>query len=162
MTLAVAPISILARGARQRGAIARIVPPQPLGAVSFLIIFPMMFAGLSRNPAAPYYRLGIDFVSMVGAAVLAALVRHRCLRARHLLAADLRLTHGAGDRLHVLVRRFLVGAVLGITSAYFGGRVDNWIQRFMDILLAFPIIVLALIVVAALGPGAGGLASMSI
>jgi peptide/nickel transport system permease protein len=43
-----------------------------------------------------------------------------------------------------------IGAVLGIASAYFGGRVDNWIQRFMDILLAFPIIVLALVVVAAL------------
>jgi len=33
--------------------------------------------------------------------------------------------------------------VLGIASAYFGGRIDDWIQRFVDILLAFPIIVLA-------------------
>jgi len=43
-----------------------------------------------------------------------------------------------------------IGAVLGIASAYFGGRTDNWIQRFVDVLLAFPIIVLALVVVAAL------------
>ena len=44
-----------------------------------------------------------------------------------------------------------VGAILGIASAYFGGRIDNWIQRVVDILLAFPIIVLALVVVAAFG-----------
>ena len=44
-----------------------------------------------------------------------------------------------------------VGAILGIASAYFGGRIDIWIQRVVDILLAFPIIVLALVVVAAFG-----------
>jgi len=43
-----------------------------------------------------------------------------------------------------------LGAILGVASAYFGGRIDTWIQRFVDILLAFPIIVLALVVVAAL------------
>ncbi len=42
-----------------------------------------------------------------------------------------------------------LGAMLGVASAYFGGRIDNIIQRFMDILLAFPLIVLALVVVAA-------------
>ena len=44
-----------------------------------------------------------------------------------------------------------IGAVIGVASAYFGGIIDNVIQRFMDILLAFPIIVLALAVVAVLG-----------
>jgi peptide/nickel transport system permease protein len=43
-----------------------------------------------------------------------------------------------------------LGAILGIASAYFGGRLDSIIQRLMDILLAFPLIVLALVVVAAL------------
>jgi peptide/nickel transport system permease protein len=43
-----------------------------------------------------------------------------------------------------------IGAILGVASAYFGGRIDDWIQRFVDILLAFPSIVLALVVVAAL------------
>ncbi len=42
-----------------------------------------------------------------------------------------------------------LGAILGIASAYFGGKIDDWIQRFVDILLAFPLIVLALVVVAA-------------
>jgi len=38
-----------------------------------------------------------------------------------------------------------------VVSAYFGGRIDMVIQRFMDVLLSFPIIVLALAVVAVLG-----------
>jgi peptide/nickel transport system permease protein len=44
-----------------------------------------------------------------------------------------------------------IGAVIGVTSAYFGGRVDLVIQRFIDILLSYPIIVLALVVVAVVG-----------
>jgi peptide/nickel transport system permease protein len=36
-----------------------------------------------------------------------------------------------------------------VASAYFGGKVDDWIQRVIEVLLAFPIIVLALVVVAA-------------
>ncbi|MBI3058120.1 MAG: ABC transporter permease, partial [Deltaproteobacteria bacterium] len=46
-----------------------------------------------------------------------------------------------------------VGAVIGVASAYFGGKVDLIVQRFMDLLLSFPLIVLALVVVAVLGTG---------
>jgi peptide/nickel transport system permease protein len=45
------------------------------------------------------------------------------------------------------------GAVIGVVSAYFGGKVDLSIQRVMDIILSFPLIILALGVVAALGTG---------
>ena len=44
-----------------------------------------------------------------------------------------------------------IGAIIGVASAYFGGKTDMIIQRLMDIILAFPIIVLALAVVAVLG-----------
>jgi len=44
-----------------------------------------------------------------------------------------------------------LGAILGVTSAYFGGRVDLYLQRVMDIFLSFPLIVLALALVAILG-----------
>lgn len=44
------------------------------------------------------------------------------------------------------------GALLGLVSGYFGGRVDYVIQRFMDTLMAFPTLILALAMVAALGP----------
>jgi len=40
-----------------------------------------------------------------------------------------------------------------VASAYFGGKIDLITQRFMDILLSFPLIVLALAVVAILGSG---------
>ena len=43
--------------------------------------------------------------------------------------------------------------MLGVASAYFGGTVDLLLQRLMDIFLAFPLIVLALAVVAVLGTG---------
>ena len=45
------------------------------------------------------------------------------------------------------------GVVSGLVSGYFSGRVDNVIMRFMDALLAFPTLVLALAITATLGPG---------
>jgi ABC-type dipeptide/oligopeptide/nickel transport system permease subunit len=48
---------------------------------------------------------------------------------------------------------FAVGTVFGILSGYFGGLLDGLIMRLTDIGLAFPGILLALVVVAVLGPG---------
>ena len=45
------------------------------------------------------------------------------------------------------------GALLGIVAGYLGGRTDSLIMRSVDILMAFPYILLALAIVAALGPG---------
>ena len=44
------------------------------------------------------------------------------------------------------------GTILGLLAGYFGGWVDTVISRFIDALLAFPSILLALVVIAALGP----------
>ena len=46
----------------------------------------------------------------------------------------------------------VVGSLLGLVAGYFGGLVDEAIMRFTDILYAFPSILLALALVAALGP----------
>ena len=46
-----------------------------------------------------------------------------------------------------------IGAAIGIVAGYFGGRIDNVIMRGVDMLMAFPYILLALAIVAALGPG---------
>lgn len=46
-----------------------------------------------------------------------------------------------------------LGALLGTTGAYFGGRVDTVIERLMDVLISFPLVILAIAVVAALGNG---------
>ena len=46
-----------------------------------------------------------------------------------------------------------LGLILGVTSAYFGGRFDLLFQRVMDVFMAFPLIILALAVVAIFGTG---------
>ncbi len=51
-----------------------------------------------------------------------------------------------------IVLAFIAGTLIGLTSGYFGGVVDDVVMRIMDGLLAFPILVLALAIVAVLGP----------
>ncbi len=46
----------------------------------------------------------------------------------------------------------LFGLLFGLFSGYFGGWLDHLVMRSMDILLAFPYILLAIVIVAALGP----------
>ena len=48
----------------------------------------------------------------------------------------------------------LVGTLLGLISGYYGGWIDTVIMRVVDIVLGFPVIILALALVAVLGPGA--------
>ena len=47
----------------------------------------------------------------------------------------------------------LIGSAIGIVSGFHGGRIDNVCMRAIDMLMAFPYILLALAIVAALGPG---------
>lgn len=81
-----------------------------------------------------------------------------------------RLVHGA--RISLLVGvvavciALVTGGILGAIAGYFGGTVDNVIMRIMDIFLSIPILLLAIMIVAALGSSmlnlmiAIGLASM--
>ena len=46
----------------------------------------------------------------------------------------------------------LIGSAIGIIAGYFGGRTDNLMMRGIDMLMAFPYILLALAIVAVLGP----------
>jgi peptide/nickel transport system permease protein len=48
-----------------------------------------------------------------------------------------------------------IGAVLGMTAGYYGGRVESFIMRLADIQLSFPAILIALILIAVLGQGVG-------
>jgi peptide/nickel transport system permease protein len=112
-----------------------------------------MFAGIFSNLVAPHDPLDIDFAAILTAP-----------SAAHWFGTDAygrdilsRIIFGSRTALVIgFTSSFLgsvIGAVLGIASAYFGGKIDDWIQRVMDILLAFPIIVLALVVVASLRSG---------
>jgi ABC-type dipeptide/oligopeptide/nickel transport system permease subunit len=47
----------------------------------------------------------------------------------------------------------IIGTVLGALGGYFGGWIDNMIMRVMDVLLAFPSLLLAIAIVTVLGPG---------
>ena len=109
-----------------------------------------MFAGIFSTWVAPYDPLAHRF-------------RRRCLAPpswEHWCGTDAygrdifsRIIYGSRTALVIgFTSSFVgstIGAVLGVASAYFGGKIDDWIQRFVDVLLAFPIIVLALVVVAA-------------
>lgn len=68
-----------------------------------------------------------------------------------------RIVYGA--RLSLLVGfvsvgiSLLIGTTLGLVSGFYGGKIDTLIMRFMDILLSFPYILLAIFIVAILGRG---------
>ncbi len=137
--------------ARRRSLLLEFCRQQPLGAISLLVILAMMFAGIFAEFVAPYDPLAIDFAAMLAPP-----------DAQHWAGTDAfgrdifsRMIYGARTALVIgFTSSFLgstLGAVLGATSAYFGGRIDAVIQRVVDILLSFPIIVLALVVVAVLG-----------
>ena len=68
-----------------------------------------------------------------------------------------RLVYGARVSLFVALATVGIavffGSFLGAISGYYKGFLDNIIMRFMDILLAFPHILLAIVIMAYLGPG---------
>ncbi|GAJ93088.1 ABC transporter permease [Agrobacterium sp. SHOUNA12C] len=68
-----------------------------------------------------------------------------------------RLMNGIGESFTVaflsVALASLIGTVLGLTAAWFGKRWDGVIMRMMDVLLAFPAILLALLIIAIVGPG---------
>ncbi len=129
------------------------ISTRPLGALGALIIVFMVFAALLAGVVSPYDPLENDYGAMLQAPGL-----------DHLLGTDSfgrdvlsRLLYGSRTALLVgFCASFAgtsIGALIGVGSAYFGGRCDLLTQRLMDILLSFPLIVLALVVVAVLGSG---------
>ncbi len=68
-----------------------------------------------------------------------------------------RIIYGARVSLEVglvsVVLAMVIGVTLGLVSGYYGGWVDTLIMRIVDIFLSFPVLLLAIALVAALGPG---------
>ena len=64
-----------------------------------------------------------------------------------------------GTRLSLLIGfstvgfAIIIGVTLGALSGYYGGWIDNILMRFMDVLMAFPSLLLAITIVSVLGPG---------
>ncbi len=68
-----------------------------------------------------------------------------------------RIVHGARLSiligLGVVVISMLVGTILGLIAGYFGGAIDQTIMRFVDTLMSFPSILIAILIMTLLGPG---------
>jgi len=73
----------------------------------------------------------------------------RCILSRIIYGARISLLIG----IIVISIGVLVGVPIGVVSAYYGGKVDFIVQRFVDTMLAFPGILLALLLIAMLGVG---------
>src|SRR5262245_55229543 len=149
MTMASPALPVAPPIPRRRNAVVDFCRQQPLGAVSFAIIFLMMFAGVFSEWVAPYNPLDIDFAGILSPPSW----EHWCGTDAYGRDIFSRIIYGSRTALVIGFTSSFVGstlgAALGVASAYFGGKIDDWIQRFIDVLLAFPIIVLALVVVAA-------------
>lgn len=136
------------------GAVAvRFARQRPLGALGAAIIVIMILAAALASLVAPYDPLTTDYAAMLQAP-----------GGSHWFGTDAfgrdvlsRIVYGARTALWVGFASALLGATLGaligVASAYFGGKVDLLLQRFMDLLLSFPLIILALVVVSLLGSG---------
>lgn len=74
----------------------------------------------------------------------------RCVLSRLLYGTRLSLFHA----LLVLAAVFAVSIPVGLLAGYAGGHTDRFIMRIIDVLLAFPSLILSLAVAAMLGPGA--------
>ncbi len=123
-----------------------------IGMTGLVIILVIIVCAALAPVLAPYDPAEIDYESMMTPPSWA-----------HLLGTDeigrdilSRLIYGAQVSLKVVfVSIFLslvIGGAIGLVSGYAGGRTDNIIMRFMDALLAFPMLILALGIIAVLGP----------
>ena len=131
----------------------RFTRQRPLGAVGAAIIGIMIAAAVLAGFVAPYDPLATDYARMLQAP-----------SSIHWFGTDsfgrdvfARIIYGSRTALWIgFASAFLgatLGALIGVTSAYFGGKIDLVLQRFMDLLLSFPLIILALVVVSLLGSG---------
>jgi len=130
----------------------RFARKKPLGAAGGVVMLVMVFAALFANALQTHDPIATDSTS-----VLARPSEEHLLGADH-LGRDIysRIVHGARVSLIVGVASTLLGSVLGgligLLSGYVGGRTDLVTQRVMDILQGLPLLVLALVMSAALGP----------
>jgi peptide/nickel transport system permease protein len=131
----------------------QLIRKQPLGAAGAFIVIIMVVAATFANVLTPYDPVVNNLASMLQAPEI-----------NHWMGTDefgrdilTRVIYGARTALSVGLTAAFLGAtgglILGVASAYFGGIFDLITQRIVDVVMAFPLIILALAVVATLGPG---------
>ena len=140
-------------------------PLIPLGMLFFVLIIPAIFAGqvAPHNPREGEILERLQPPAWVGDKVIDGVVVKKGGSWNHILGTDKigrdmlsRIIYGARVSLTVAVVSIVTGAVVGTTlgliAGYFGGGWDNFIMRLVDIKLSLPSILLALVLVAIMGP----------
>lgn len=126
---------------------------QPLGAASGVAVIITILIAIFAGQLAPFDPVEAHYEAMA-AAPSAEYWLGTDQFGRDLLS---RIIWGARTALFIgftsAVLGSTLGLVLGVTSAYFGGWFDLLFQRVMDVFLAFPLIIMALAVVAIFGTG---------
>jgi peptide/nickel transport system permease protein len=132
----------------------QIVRRKPLGTIGGVIVLAMLAAAVLAEAVAPY-----------GYAETSLRERFIAMSAAHPLGTDqlgrdllTRLIYGARISLYVGFGAVALGSLLatglGVLSAYFGGRLDLWLQRAVDAWMAFPPLLLLMSIMSLLGPSA--------
>ena len=138
----------------------RMIRQQPLGSAGLLVIVIMTFAAVFADYVVPYDPEIENFEYML----MPPGTMDETTGITFMLGTDSfgrdmfsRLVHGARTALLVGFTASFIGAfvglVLGVGSAYFGGYVDLVFQRVMDVFMAFPLVIMALAIVAIFGTG---------
>jgi peptide/nickel transport system permease protein len=123
-----------------------------------LLVAALVLAVVAVAVVAPQLIAPYDPFASVGSARLAPPSAEHLFGTDH-LARDVfsRVVHGAQLSLSAavlaVIAGLVIGSVVGLVTGYVGGPVDFVIMRFVDVLIAIPGILLALIVVASLGFG---------
>jgi peptide/nickel transport system permease protein len=133
-------------------ALWRFIRKKPLGAAGGLLMAVMVVTAIFANVLQTHDPIATD-----AANTLAAPSADHWLGSDH-LGRDIysRIVHGARVSLIVGLASTLLGSVLGgiigLLSGYVGGKTDLVAQRLLDILQGLPLLVLALVMSASLGP----------
>lgn len=132
--------------------LARFVRSTPLAALGLLILLLLVVVALFAPYISPYDPTAIRLAEGLSGPSITHLLGQDKL-GRDILS---RIIYGARISLYVGVATVMlsafVGTVVGAVSGYAGGVVDEVVMRLIDILLAFPGILLAVAVMAILGP----------
>jgi peptide/nickel transport system permease protein len=131
----------------------RLVREKPLGAAGGALLLFFLFCGVFADFIAPFGYNDIapaERLKPPGAAHWFGTDNlGRDLLSRCIYGAQLSVIIGCAAALLATV----ISAVLGIVSGYFGGKIDMFMQRFVDAWMSFPDLVVLIVVVSVLGPG---------
>ena len=134
---------------------------KPLGAMGGIVLVGLVVVAAVANWVAPLdpYKTNLKFkYAEPGVKIAEEEGGERFLLGTDQLGRDIlsRLIHGAQISLKVALISVGIGvtagALMGIVSAYLGGAVDLIVQRLVDAFMAFPALILALGIMALLGP----------